>query len=75
MDLLPLTALWDRLAYVRHRTDCTGYCDQTALGVLTRRAAVFVRSDRAEVAEVIDRAEWVEGLPWAAPHRNANNQP
>jgi hypothetical protein len=47
---------------VRHRTDGTGYCDQTALGVLTRPATVSVRSDRAKV---IDRTEWVERLTFA----------
>jgi hypothetical protein len=47
---------------VRHRTDGTGYCDQTALGALTAPAAVFVRSDRANI---IDRTEWVEPLTFA----------
>jgi len=31
---------WQRLVYVRQRTDCIGYCDQTALDVLTRLALV-----------------------------------
>jgi hypothetical protein len=47
---------------VRHRTDGTDYCDQTALGVLIRPAAVFVRSD---CAKAIDRTEWVERLTFA----------
>jgi len=47
---------------VCYRTDCNGRRDQTAVGVWTRPAAVYVRGDRAKAD---DRLEGVELLTFA----------